>query len=377
MTERSILDANRAAENAEARAPLSSYLRDGTQACSQDGWTIFSSDGESKPTRAPNLSVLKQIKNFLNAKSGDAKVPFDSNSQKFRVDYPYYAPDTEIENQESSRVEEVSFTEPDYATPSTEDETPNVGEIEREPRSNEELFLPSGDVPEVIIEKSVPIPCENDLETNSEPEASDEQCESENKAVALATSDSLEGNVLICSSDDQEETENASVSETTSSDPRLLDVAEIIGGNFSDVEESASLGEVESENEPLEPISEERFDSTAEPSSTRGSEEVAPCEKPRNAESLAIVDAPRYEIRRREKNGGRLSIFRRFVDLATTRRQIDADSLDVDENREENVEPSPQEYPREICVCDAFELANSMEVVGAPYYVGANMTFQN
>ena len=155
MTARSENKANCLAENADARAPLSSYLQGDNQTAPREGWTIFSSDDDSEPTRAPNLSVLKQIKNFLNAKSEDTIVRYDSNTQKFRVDYPYYDSDSDVERTESRLSGDgASFPSPSAALPDETELDLNEQEEKKSP-CEENASFPT-DACEKVVETSPP-----------------------------------------------------------------------------------------------------------------------------------------------------------------------------------------------------------------------------
>ncbi|MGN0930425.1 MAG: hypothetical protein ACI4NP_01765 [Thermoguttaceae bacterium] len=74
------------------KAPLSTYLQYPTSTDAQEGWVVLAENGDGRPERTANLSVLKQIKNFLN--SSPAPAPQES-MESTRVDYPFYDADSE------------------------------------------------------------------------------------------------------------------------------------------------------------------------------------------------------------------------------------------------------------------------------------------
>lgn len=90
MAENANLDGIGAREN----APLSSYLRREALQSDREGWKVFTTDEGETDERpcAPDVSVLKQIRNFLkdNRKSERKEESVD-DSENFRVEYPYYA----------------------------------------------------------------------------------------------------------------------------------------------------------------------------------------------------------------------------------------------------------------------------------------------
>ena len=51
------------------RAPLSTYLQYPTSTDTEEGWVVLAENGDGRQERTANLSVLKQIKNFLNSSS--------------------------------------------------------------------------------------------------------------------------------------------------------------------------------------------------------------------------------------------------------------------------------------------------------------------
>ena len=152
----------------------------------------------------------------------------------------------------------------------------------------------------------------------------------------------------------------------------LLDVAQILNSDFSRSREPAVHGGIKKENKPFA-TSEEN--PSAVSASSHGLESVASTSKRRDLNNFVIGDVSQHKACRRQDPNKRLPIFRRFVDLATKRQQINA--VDAEEIPVKRVETPTQDYSREICICDAYESANTIEVVVAPCYVGANVTFQN
>ena len=384
MTERLIDGANDAAKNAEARAPLSSYLRDDSLADSQESWTIISSDDESAPKRTPNLSVLKQIKNFLNAKSGESDVPFDSSSQRFRVDYPYYAPDSEKESPASTLDENPPLPLSILAMQSNEAEESNNAEVEQKPISFDKEASISENRSETGDSLPVQIYSEDDG-TGATAGAEEENASEPNRieTVASLTSDGLgreENDVFVCSPAPQKKTSETTLQNTTTQTSNLLDVAEISENNDSDVKKPMVYYKNGEENDSLETVAEKQFIPSTKPTSARSPQSVDSFEKLREEKSHFDENASKTIVQR-NNSYGRLSIFRRFVDLVATRNGTEFSNHNLnnqqDLSRRETVAALTQEdYSREICICDAYESGSSMEVLVAPCYVGTNMTFQ-
>ena len=376
MTARSENKANCLAENADARAPLSSYLQGDNQTAPREGWTIFSSDDDSEPTRAPNLSVLKQIKNFLNAKSEDTIVRFDSNTQKFRVDYPYYDSDSDVERTEPRQSGDgVSFPSPSAET-SDETELDFNEQEEKEPPCEENASFPL-DACKKVVETSPPqldmnesIPIEP---LGEEPKRTDFEYSCEILAAPQESGyETKEEDASIQGDDSLDIVDYPELKPSANQESYLLDVAQILNSDFSRSREPAVHGGIKKENKPFA-TSEEN--PSAVSASSHGLESVASTSKRRDLNNFVIGDVSQHKACRRQDPNKRLPIFRRFVDLATKRQQINA--VDAEEIPVKRVETPTQDYSREICICDAYESANTIEVVVAPCYVGANVTFQN
>lgn len=383
MTVRLVDGANNAAKNADARAPLSSYLRDETLTDSQEGWTVVSSDDESDPVRTPNLSVLKQIKNFLNAKSGEPDVPFDSSARRFRVDYPYYAPDAEKESPSPNLDESPSA--PSFVPAKSLDKAVDSSTVEIE--QNTVSFGKIASISDRRSESTDTIPvlihCEdNGTETAGKSEKANEGGQNRVETIATLTTDGLgreKNDDFVCSPAPQEMTSETPLPKTTTQTPNYLDVAEISGINYSDVKKPMFYNKIGEECESTETVVEKPFVSSTELTSTRSLQSFDSFEKSREEKPLVDGNASRTIVQR-EKNNSRLSIFRRFVDLVTTRNGTEFNNQNLnnhDLSPKEAVDALTREdYSREICICDAYDSASSMEVLVAPCYSGTNMTFQ-
>lgn len=88
------------------KAPLSTYLQYPTSTDAQEGWVVLADNGDGRTERTANLSVLKQIKNFLN--SSPAPAPQDS-MEPMRVDYPFYDADSESSSPMPASEEEIDY----------------------------------------------------------------------------------------------------------------------------------------------------------------------------------------------------------------------------------------------------------------------------
>ncbi|MGN0910932.1 MAG: hypothetical protein ACI4NV_05870 [Thermoguttaceae bacterium] len=86
------------------KAPLSTYLQYPTSTDAQEGWVVLADNGDGRTERTANLSVLKQIKNFLN--SSPAPAPQES-MEPTRIDYPFYDADSESSSPMTASEEEI------------------------------------------------------------------------------------------------------------------------------------------------------------------------------------------------------------------------------------------------------------------------------
>ena len=374
MTERFENNANGTAENADAKAPLSSYLRRDDHSAPSEGWTIFSSDDQTEQSRTPNLSVLKQIKNFLNAKTDESNVSFDSNVQNFRVDYPYYASESEQTSPyDDGRASHSATSDVE----SFDGEKPLVAVANSGKRRADETD-------ELTRDKSHALPREHyESKDAADAPTSKQECVFDNvlapeaeKRDSLSDSASAHENEydVAFPSVVPQETSNANVPQPPQlSTPCRIDVAEILGSNFPRRWEPSLCGRIEEENETLETPPEEHPVSTPSFPLERVPNKVGTPPEDRESMTLAIVCPTRFNTSRQRDSKNKLSIFHRFVDLATARQQTRAKA---DENlQNKKIDDNVRDDSHEICICAPCESSNSVEVVVAPCYVGANLTF--
>ncbi len=81
------------------KAPLSTYLQYPTPAETEEGWVVLADDGDGRHERTANLSVLKQIKNFLNSSPAQTSSPSSSRQdtmESTRIDYPFYDAESDL-----------------------------------------------------------------------------------------------------------------------------------------------------------------------------------------------------------------------------------------------------------------------------------------
>ena len=383
---------NDASESSDKRAPLSSYLPYDSQEDAHDGWTIVSSEnGVDLPARTPDLSVLKQIKNFLNNKSDESEASFDSSnfeSQNFRVDYPFYDSEPESRRTSTGSEEEhdVSDFREEFVVPASK---PAILPITEE-QSDAELTHAARRVddksPETA-EKPEQLSSQASLATRIVPESAsketvvellskvDESPEHPQEELEPATEESVE------TKDDvhfdaplQERSVAATDVETIEPAAFVLDANELIGTSFQEVAPILETGDVPEIVEttcdvPKWPDKESR-ESELPPSESRRpiiSDRVADANAP---EELRIVEAPRNDVAARRASKRRLPIFRRFVDLVTTRESSFEKRGDASFQR---ALPAQENDVVMESSGDRVDPAGTVEMIVAPYYTGANL----
>ncbi|MBR0226006.1 MAG: hypothetical protein IJL92_08125 [Thermoguttaceae bacterium] len=383
---------NDASDSSDKRAPLSSYLPYDSQEDALDGWTIVSSEnGVDLPARTPDLSVLKQIKNFLNNKSDESEASFDSSnfeSQNFRVDYPFYDSEPESRRTSTGSEEEhdVSDFREEFVVPASK---PAILPITEE-QSDAELTHAARRVddksPETA-EKPEQLSSQASLATRIVPESAsketvvellskvDESPEHPQEELEPATEESVE------TKDDvhfdaplQERSVAATDVETIEPAAFVLDANELIGTSFQEVAPILETGDVPEIVEttcdvPKWPDKESRESELPPPESRRPiiSDRVADTNAP---EELRIVEAPRNDVAARRASKRRLPIFRRFVDLVTTRESSFEKRGDASFQR---ALPAQENDVVMESSGDRVDPAGTVEMIVAPYYTGANL----
>lgn len=257
------------------RAPLSTYLQYPTSTDTEEGWVVLAENGDGRQERTANLSVLKQIKNFLNSSS----IPTPQEpAEPTRIDYPFYDADSESFSPPETQKEEIDDAKSHLS---------NDAETHTEPDAVFTEGINLKEVAPVVLEalpfdseKSSPIDVKDKVQ-NSEGTASTETLElnAEERALDKTQETSLE-------------------SEPTSS--CVLDANEFV--NFESIPPTPPVVEIVGK------------DSISEKTDRRQSEERIPQE--------AVLTEPLQDQRRSAFDSSvseKMPIFKKYVDLLGSR----------------------------------------------------------